>query len=99
MSVRVDAVFEFEPRTAQAKRHGSRWCHLWADAGEVAALHAMATKVGLRRSYFQPAKHALGLDHYDLTPSKRAAAIRFGAVETNLRKWLAEKRLAGERKP
>ena len=43
-------------------------CHL---------LHAFAARIGLRRSWFQ--EHPL-VPHYDLTVSKRAAAIEAGAV-------------------
>jgi hypothetical protein len=51
--------------------------HLITD-GPNEELHAFAAKLGLRRSWFQPAASGL---HYDLTASKRALAVRFGAVE------------------
>lgn len=39
---------------AKAGQHESRWSHLWADSQE--ELHAFATRLGLRRSWFQPGK-------------------------------------------
>jgi hypothetical protein len=45
--------------------------------------------IGLKRSYFQP--HAT-LAHYDLTPSKRAAAIRLGAKEITTAERLQKER-------
>jgi hypothetical protein len=56
-----------------------RWresCHLFADSLD--ELHAFAARLGLRREWFQ--EHRL-LDHYDLTVSKRAHAVRLGASE------------------
>lgn len=47
-------------------------------ATDLDELHAMADRIGLRRSWFQgDATHA----HYDLTASKRALAVAAGAVE------------------
>jgi len=40
-------------------------------------LHLMAVKIGLKRAWFQ--SHPT-LPHYDLTPSKRALAVRYGAI-------------------
>ena len=54
-------------------------CHMATDdlspAG-LSVLHALATKIGLRRSYFQPSSYP----HYDLNASKRALAIEYGAT-------------------
>jgi len=58
---------------APARKHGTRWCHLVSDTSH-AELHAFATRLGLRREWFQR-------DHYDLTPGMRAKAVRLGAVE------------------
>ena len=52
-------------------------CHLFGDNPD--ELHALAAKIGLKRSWFQG--NNLRLDHYDLTPNKRAAAIKAGAIE------------------
>lgn len=51
-------------------------CHLSADS--LTELHAFAAMLGLKRSWFQD--HKL-LPHYDLVASKRALAVRLGAVE------------------
>ena len=51
------------------------WCHMATD-GPLSELHQMAARLGLRRAWFQDAP---GHPHYDLTPGKRALAMRFGA--------------------
>ena len=51
-------------------------CHMLADTE--AELHAMAARIGVARKWYQG-------DHYDICLSKRAAAVRFGAVEVELR--------------
>lgn len=43
-------------------------------------LHAMARRIGLKRSWFQDKR----FPHYDLTASKRALAVAAGAVEIGL---------------
>jgi Protein of unknown function (DUF4031) len=53
--------------------HTSQWSHLTADT--IPELHQFATKLGLRRSYFQPGT----FPHYDLTRGMRFKAIRQGA--------------------
>jgi hypothetical protein len=68
--------------TATVGPHTSQWSHLFADTQE--ELHAFAAKLGLKRSYFQPA-HERGDGspsphwHYDVTAGKRAQAIALGA--------------------
>lgn len=85
MAVYVDDVFAC-PRLAKiGQRAMLHWCHMWADTEP--ELHAMARRIGLRREWFQ--KHRVQ-DHYDLTPRKREAALRNGALSASLRKWLAE---------
>lgn len=56
-------------------------CHLFTD-GELEELHALARQIGMKRSWFQPKSTS----HYDLTPSRRTAAIAAGAVEVNRRR-------------
>lgn len=51
-------------------------CHLIADTNE--ELHAFAARLGMKRSWFQPAASG---PHYDLVASKRALAVKLGAVE------------------
>ncbi len=78
---------------AQAKRVGARnghqWAHLWCDAGEEDALHAFAAKIGLKRAWFQNKPR---LPHYDCTPSRRAAAVKLGAVPYSLTDWVRARR-------
>lgn len=78
MSVYVDALFVMRGRDSQAARlgalNGHRWCHLMAD--DLETLHAFAARIGMKREWFQG-------DHYDLTPSRRAAAVKAGAVEVD----------------
>lgn len=53
----------------------ARWSHMATD-GDLADLHRMAAQLGLKRSWFQnEPRHP----HYDVTPSKRALALRLGA--------------------
>jgi len=54
----------------------ARWSHLTADTKD--ELHAFAAAIGLRRSWFQDKPR--GLWHYDVTDSKRRAALAAGAV-------------------
>ena len=61
-----------------------RMCHMMTD-GDIEELHAMALSIGLRRAWFQD--HSLH-PHYDLTASKRAAAIRAGAVTVSSRELI-----------
>ena len=86
MAVYVDALFEWPielTENPQARRvagyTGGQWCHMWADT--LQELHAMADKVGMRRSWFQDRQT---FPHYDLTPSKRRLAVAYGAVEQEL---------------
>lgn len=80
MAVYVDPIFTMTPRTKQAQKHGDQWCHMTADTDE--ELHAMADKIKLWRRYAQSMdapqqwRH-----HYDLTPPKRARAVKLGAIE------------------
>jgi hypothetical protein len=56
-------------------------CHMIADTDE--ELHAMAAKIGVQRKWFQgPPAHD---SHYDIAISKRALAVKMGAVEITYR--------------
>lgn len=55
-------------------------CHMFADTEE--ELHEMASRIGMRRSWFQD--HAK-LPHYDLVASKRDQALELGAVGVSMR--------------
>ena len=59
-------------------------CHMWADMPE--ELHALAARIGLKREWAQEKGSVL---HYDLTPSKREAALKEGAVALSLRDAVA----------
>ena len=52
------------------------WCHMATDDHDLSELHAMARRLGLKQSWFQDKP---ATPHYDLTPTKRALAIRYGA--------------------
>jgi hypothetical protein len=84
------------PMAQQARRWGTKWCHMWADKPEdEEELHRIAKAIGLRRAYFQcrgdtTIAHHRRFPHYDLIPSKRALAIKAGAIEGDLREWLKE---------
>lgn len=54
-------------------------CHMVADTHE--ELHAMASRIGVARRWFQG-------DHYDICLSKRAKAVELGAVEIDMRETL-----------
>ncbi|MDZ7711726.1 MAG: DUF4031 domain-containing protein [Rhodovibrio sp.] len=53
-----------------------KMCHMVADSD--AELHAMADRIGVARRHYQG-------DHYDVCWSKRALAIKAGAVGVRLR--------------
>lgn len=70
---------------------GMRMCHMLADSLE--ELHAMADRLGLKQTWFQ--SHST--PHYDICQSKRALALRLGAIPadrrqvvTLIRRWRAE---------
>ena len=52
-------------------------CHLFTD-GDIDELHAMAERIGLKRRWFQCGNKRL--PHYDLTESRRNAAISLGVI-------------------
>lgn len=80
MSVYVDPPVEYEHEVkgyVGRTRERVLWCHMIADTP--AELHAMAADIGLRREWAQTSQR--GDLHYDLVPTKRAIAIKFGAVQ------------------
>lgn len=54
------------------------WCHMTSDSNET-ELHQFAAELGLKREWFQGGD-TVRLPHYDLTPRRRAVALRKGAV-------------------
>lgn len=68
MAVYVDEI--------QTYGNKGQWCHMMTD-GDLEELHELAAQIGMRREWFQSNPHH---SHYDLRPSKRAAAIKAGAL-------------------
>jgi hypothetical protein len=62
-------------------------CHMVADTLD--ELHVMAAKIGVARHWFQ--SHA-STPHYDICKSKRALAVKFGAIEADRRTMVAAMR-------
>lgn len=60
-----------------------RWSHMVSDVG-ADELHEFAAKLGLKREWSQERPKA-SAHHYDVTPPKRALAVRYGAVEVTSR--------------
>jgi hypothetical protein len=59
-----------------------RSCHMFTDALDLEELHAIARRIGCRRSWFQEGKR---MPHYDLTMLRRQEAIGCGAVPVTRR--------------
>ena len=85
----VDALFD-TTWADKAKWPYARSCHLTADTE--AELHEFAARLGLKRAWYQR-RPRFEFCHYDLTATKRALAIKLGAIEMDAReqaqKWLA----------
>lgn len=77
MTVYVDPLEDYG-WVMRGKRVAS--CHMFTDTFDLAELHELASTIGLKRSWFQV--HRLA-PHYDLTPSRRAAAVAAGALEVD----------------
>jgi hypothetical protein len=64
-------------------RHSYRqmiMCHLWADTLE--ELYEMVDKIGVQRKWLQVPPKA-SWTHFDIALSKKAMAIKFGAILTD----------------
>ena len=61
---------------ATVGKHTSKWSHLTADTST--ELDRFAASIGLNTSWIQYA--GTPLEHYDITLSKRTAALRNGAI-------------------
>ena len=70
MGVYVDALIDYGWKLGPS-------CHMTADTLD--ELHAMAEKIGMKRSWFQLGKN--DIPHYDLVASKRRLAVKNGAIE------------------
>jgi Protein of unknown function (DUF4031) len=62
---------------------GRIWCHLTAD--DSAELHGFATRLGLRRRWFQSKPGRPWHDHYDIPSELRERALSLGAVALTTR--------------
>lgn len=64
-------------------------CHLTIEGDDLEPLHAFTVRLGMRRSWFQPHPK---MPHYDLTPGRRAAAIKLGAEYVEARQQAIARR-------
>ncbi len=82
MAIYIDPLIAWPQKATSGKRffgEGKQSCHMSVDAdADLEELHLFAEKIGLQRRWFQ---NRPGLPHYDLTPTRRAAAVRAGAIE------------------
>ncbi len=83
MTVYVDDIVDYH-KTVPACPNARRWCHMATD-GPIEELHAMAERIGLKREWFQDPNR---FPHYDLVVSRRALAVKAGAVEVSGRELL-----------
>lgn len=74
---------------------GMIMCHMIADTP--AELHAMADRIGVARRWFQTPPRA-SFWHYDIAHSKRALAIRHGAIDCDRNTFVAALRRIRESK-
>ena len=72
---------------------GMKMCHMMSESLD--ELHAMADLIGIQRKWFQA---NASTPHYDISQSKRALAIKHGALEADrakvvelIRHWRAKK--------
>lgn len=91
------AVYVDDMHLTDMGRLGSmKMCHMIADSDE--QLHAMADTIGVARRWWQSPARTSG-SHYDIAMSKRALAIKAGAVEITMRQAAAmnaRRRITGE---
>jgi ribonuclease HI len=80
VTVYVDDAFDGEPGSWGKWTGGG---HMQADTVE--ELHAMASKIGLKRAWFQTKPNRPERDHYDLTRSKRKLAVQKGVIQITWR--------------
>lgn len=72
MTVYIDDMYLYD----MGKFYQMKMSHMIADTED--ELHALAKKIGLKRSWYQG-------DHYDVAKGKRDLAIKHGAVPVSLR--------------
>jgi hypothetical protein len=87
MAVYVDRVRDWgDAVKGEARRWGTRWSHLFADSDD--ELDAFALRIGLKLKWAQH-RGQPGRFHYDVIPTKRAAAVKAGAIEVDDRTAVA----------
>lgn len=67
----------------RAPYRGMKMCHMVADSMD--ELLAMADKIGMKREWFQPLSHP----HFDVSLTRRAAAVAHGAIQVDRRGLVA----------
>lgn len=82
MAVYVDPLRDYGVKIG---RIGPYWCHMTADTPD--ELHAFADRIGMKRAWAQ--HEGRPTVHYDLVPTRRAAAIRLGAIEVTSRQMVS----------
>lgn len=70
-------------------------CHMLADTPD--ELHAMATRIGVARRWFQEPPKA-SFWHYDIAKSKRTLAVAAGAIECDRNAFVGHLRRIRESK-
>lgn len=80
MTVYVDDMFLRADVPNGGRQVRGVWCHMFSDSLDPTELHAMAARIGMRRSWFQHKPGRPFHDHYDVTKSRRTAAVAAGAV-------------------
>lgn len=77
MAVYVDPLGDFGWKL---RGYAVQNCHMFCDEADLTELHEMALRIGMKRQWFQDHRRA---PHYDLTPSRRARAVAYGAIEVD----------------
>lgn len=85
MTVYVDPL---QDRGVRIGRIGPVWCHMAADTS--AELHAMAERIGMKPEWVQ--NPGTQTEHYDLVPTRRDLAVRYGAVELGVKEFVRRMR-------
>jgi hypothetical protein len=71
------------------------WCHMQADSLD--ELHEFAARLGMKREWFQPGSRP-ETAHYDVTKTRRALAVKLGAIEETTRQGSERRRAAARRR-
>lgn len=77
-------------KDAQTRRNGPLWSHMWTDGEPEELIDFAVNTLGLKAKWFQDRPR---FGHFDIVPTKRDLAIRHGAVEITLRKYIVWKRM------